>query len=99
MSRPESDRVNLTLLIVLFVLSGPLYFLLGRSLFGGWEGFFEACVAVIRPDIISAASGNYHDDRAGRFTLLLYLLICAAIVAAEYHVVARFILGIENPWG
>jgi hypothetical protein len=91
--------MNLILLIVLIILNIPLYLLLGRAFFENWEGFLQACIAVVRPDIVSAARGNYHEDRIGRFTLLVYLVVCGALVAAEYHVVAKFFLGIANPWG
>ncbi len=86
------------LLTVLFVLNLPIYWLRGTSLFGSWEGFVESVVALIVPDIVSAASGKYEDHRIGRFTLLLYLLVCVSTFAAEYHVVAKFLLGVKDPW-
>jgi hypothetical protein len=91
--------MNLTALLVIIVVNVPLYLLLGKAFFGSWEGFLTACIAVVQPDIISAATGNFEENRIGRFTLLIYLLVCVACVAAEYHVVAKFILGIANPWG
>lgn len=91
--------MNIALLIVLVILNIPLYWLLGKSFFGSWQGLMDALVAIVMPDIVSAASGKYEEHRIGRFTLLLYLLVCVSTVAAEYHVVAKFILGMENPWG
>jgi hypothetical protein len=85
-------------LAVLLVLNLPIYWLLAKSFFGSWEGFLEAVVAIVVPDIVSAASGKYEDHRIGRFTLLLYLLVCVSTFAAEYHVVAKYILGVKDPW-
>jgi hypothetical protein len=85
--------------LVIVALNAPLYYLITRSFFPSWEDFFEAMVAIIVPPTASALSGNYHEHRIGRFTLLMYLLICGSITAAEYHVVARFLFGIEHPWG
>jgi hypothetical protein len=95
----EEDSLNITLLVILIVLNVPLYFLLGRSFFGGWEGLLQSVWAILEPPIVSAMSGNYWEHRIGRFTLLLYLIVCIASTAAEYHVVARFLLGMDNPWG
>ncbi|HJT32744.1 MAG TPA: hypothetical protein VJ783_11945 [Pirellulales bacterium] len=91
--------MHVTMMVVIVLLNTPLYFLLARSFFGSWEGFFESFVAIITPDIVSAASGNYYEHRIGRFTLFMFLLVCASITAAEYHVVARYLFGIERPWG
>lgn len=91
--------MHTTMFAVIALLNTPLYFLLARSFFGSWEGFFESFVAIFTPDIVSAASGNYLEHRIGRFTLLMYLLVSAAITAAEYHVVGKFLFGIERPWG
>ena len=87
------------MLIVIAVLNIPLYFLLGKSFFGGWQGLFESIVAIITPDVRSALSGNYQEHRVGRFTFFMFLIVCVAAVASEYHVVAKFIFGIEKPWG
>ena len=91
--------MNGTLLVILLVVNVPLYLLLGKAFFGGWEGFLQSLVALIQPDIVSALSGSYEEKRIGRFTLLLFLVVCGATTAAEYHVVAKFLLGMDRPWG
>lgn len=91
--------MNITLLLILIVVNIPLYWLLGRSFFGGWEGFIQSIVAILQPDIISALQGKYEEHRIGRFTLFLFLIVCGVTTAAEYHVIAKFVLGMENPWG
>lgn len=91
--------MHVTMLLVIMALNPPLYYLITRSFFPSWEDFFEAIVAIVVPPASSALSGNYHEHRIGRFTLFMYLLICCSITAAEYHVVAKFLFGIEHPWG
>ena len=81
------------MLIILFVLNVPLYFLLGKSMFGGWEEFLESIVATM------TFSGEYGDGRISKFTLYLFVIICVGTVAAEYHVVAKYLFGMERPWG
>ena len=93
------EIMHTTMLAVIALLTTPIYFLLARSFFGGWEGFFESIVAIIEPPIASALQGKYDEHRIGRFTLFMYLLICVFITAAEYHVVAKFLFGVEKPWG
>ena len=91
--------MNIPLFIVLAVLNIPLFWLLAKSFFGDWEGFRDAVVAMIVPNIVSAASGKFEDHKIGRFTLVMYVIVCGSTLAAEYHVVAKFILGMETPWG
>jgi hypothetical protein len=90
--------VNIILFVVLIFLNIPLYWLLGKSFFGSWDGFLEALVSIFRSNLHAALSGSYEEHRIGRFTLLFYVLLCMATVAAEYHVVAKYILRLEHPW-
>lgn len=91
--------MSIVLLVALVILNIPIYLLLGKSVFGGWTGFLESIVAIFQSDLSAAASGSYEEHRVGKFTLLFFVLACIAIVAAEYHVIAKFILGMERPWG
>ena len=88
-----------TMFIVIAVLNVPLYVLLGKSFFGGWQGLFEAIVAMITPGAVSALSGKAGEHGIGRFTFIMYVIVCAAAVSSEYHVIAKFMFGIEKPWG
>ena len=91
--------MHTTMFLIIAGLNIPLYFLLGKSFFGGWEGLFESIVAMITPDVKSALSGDYDEHRIGRFTFIMYLIVCSAVVLSEYHVVAKYFFGIEKPWG
>jgi hypothetical protein len=91
--------MNVTLLVILIVLNIPLYLFLGRAFFGDLEGFVEAVLALFTPDVVSAFRGRSDEHTWGRFALIWYVAICVLTVAAEYHIVAKFLLGIENPWG
>ena len=88
-----------TMFIVIAVLNFPLYLLLGKSFFRGWQGLLEAIVAMITPRAISALSGKAGEHGIGRFTLIMYVIVCAATLLSEYHVIAKFMFGIEKPWG
>lgn len=90
--------MTLYLFIGVVLLNIPVYLLLGKTFFGGWHGFLESFVAIFRSDIQAAFSGDYEGHQIGKFTLLLYALSCAFIVAAEYHVIAKFLFGFEHPW-
>jgi hypothetical protein len=91
--------MNWTVMIVVIVLCLPLYWMLGKSFFGSWEGVLEALVALL-------VGGPKWGDRAahverhfGRLTVIWYVGICVFSTAAFYHMVAKFLLGIEKPWG
>jgi hypothetical protein len=86
-------------LTVLAIVNVPLVFILGKAFFGNWEGFFESFLAIFRSDLEAAVSGDYEEHRIGKFTLLFFVLTVVVTVAAEYHVVATYLLGIERPWG
>lgn len=90
--------MHTTMLLVIIGLNTPLYWLITRTFFPSWEDFFEAIVAIVVPPAASALSGSYEEHRIGRFTLFMYLLVCVSITAAEYHVVAKFLFGIDKPW-
>ena len=85
-----------TMLIVIAVLNIPLYCLLGKSFFGGWQGLFDAIVAMITPGTVSAFTGKAGEHRIGRFTFIMF--VCIVTVACEYHVVAKFVFRIAKPW-
>jgi hypothetical protein len=83
--------MRILLLIILFILNIPLWWLLGKSFFGDWGGFLASIDAMFQ----RVAWGETANKR---FILLLYLIACVSTFAAEYHVVAKFILGINDPW-
>jgi hypothetical protein len=55
-------------------------------------------VGLVQPGIVSALSGSYEEKRIGRFSLLPFCVVCGATTAAEYHIVAKFLLGMDRPW-
>jgi hypothetical protein len=90
--------VTLYLFIGVVLLNIPVYFILGKSFFGGWHGFFESFFAMFRSDLQAAFAGDYEGHQIGKFTLLMYVLCCIFVVAAQYHVIAKFLFGFEHPW-
>jgi hypothetical protein len=89
----KGSAMAVILLIAMVVLNVPLYVLLGKSFFGGWGEFLDAVVAML-----DRYAYLNEERRAGKLMLLLFLVSCVAIVAAEYHVVAKFLFGIAEPW-
>lgn len=43
-------------------------------------------------------SETYGEYRFDKIVALAYLAFYCAAVAAQYHILAKFVLGIENPW-
>ena len=91
--------MNMTLLAVLAVLNLPLFFYFGKMFFGSWDGLFESIVDIVRPQLYQALTADPNDPQPTKFTLFLYLIVCVSVWLAEYHVIAKFVMGIEKPWG
>ncbi|MFC1601869.1 hypothetical protein ACFL34_05915 [Candidatus Sumerlaeota bacterium] len=69
--------------VILSVVNIPLYVVVGYAFFDSWDKFFESITCWLTPDMVSAARGDYWDDRAGTFRLFLFLLTCGILVWAE----------------
>ena len=82
--------MNITLIAILAVLNTPVYFFLGRSFFGDWDGVWEAVKFWLTPDIISIFRGEYFDDWWESTKLWVFVALCIGAVAAEYAIIDSY---------
>jgi len=85
--------MNFTLLAVLVIVNIPVFLYIGKYWFDGWDGFWECVGYWIRPDILSALTGEFWDDWWGELKLALFLGVCAAVVYGEYILIGKFFHG------
>jgi hypothetical protein len=76
-------------LVVVSVLSFPVYVELGRMFFGNAGGFVEAVRYLFTPDFWSALRGRFYDDFWAELKLGVYLLLCAGWTTAMYKLCLR----------
>ncbi|MFH0963679.1 MAG: hypothetical protein V2A58_06665 [Planctomycetota bacterium] len=88
--------MNWVLLGVLAVVNAPLYWALGKTFFGGWEGFTEALRFYFTPDWWSAMRGEFWEDRWESLKLFVFLVLCVLAVAVEYALIARYFLSAKG---
>lgn len=85
--------MNFTVLAIVLGLNLPLLLLIGRVLFGGWRGFFEACESLFVLDLTSALTGEHGDARPGKFVMLIFVVFALLSTLIEYHLLQRFWFG------
>ncbi len=80
---------NSTLCVLLIVINAPVYFLVGKVVFGTWEDFWEAVRFWFTPDLFSALMGEFWEDAWAELKLLFFLAVCGGCVWGEYVLVHR----------
>ena len=70
--------------IVLIAGDAPVYFVFGSLFFRDWDQFGEAIAFFLKPDLFSAARGEFWDDMFAELKLVLFLGCCSAVVWAEW---------------
>ena len=80
------------LLIILIVANIPIYLLISYALFNSWLGFINALIYFFTPNIVSAARGEYWDDRWASLKFFVFLLCCAVVVHGEYTYIVKHFL-------
>lgn len=73
--------------LILLLCGLPFMLMLGKLLFGSWQGFWEAWRFTLTPDIFSILRGEGLEDAWSTLKLLVFLLLCAA---ALYFAHAHF---------
>ncbi len=71
----------------LAIVTFPLIVLLSWGIFDGWGDFLEAVKHIFTPDIISAFSGEYGEDRWN--SLKIHIVLAVWVLAA---------LGVHAKW-
>lgn len=82
--------MNYALLGLVLALNAPLLLLIGRVLFGGWRGFFEACESLFVLDLTSALTGEHGEARPGKFVMLVFVVFAILSTMIEYHLLQRY---------
>jgi hypothetical protein len=77
----------LVLVVTLAVLNLPVYFLIGRHMFTDFEDFFDCVKFWLLPEWLSAFRGEYWDDLWAELRLILFVVVCGVVVAAETLVI------------
>lgn len=70
----------------------PVYIGIGWVIFDGWGGFLESLRYWLTPDAWSWLRGEWADDAWGELKLLLFILVCAAVVTLEHVLLGKFVL-------
>ncbi len=87
------------LLAVLLMLNVPVYRRVGKAVFGDMEEFKTCMKYVLTPDLVSLWRGEYRRDIYATFKAWLFLLVSAAVVAAEFLLIARLLGLLDRPVG
>ena len=69
--------------IAFSVLCIPSIVALGWLFFRTWEGFFDALLYVLTPDIISLFRGRFARDWWAEFKFGYYVIACLVLAAGE----------------
>lgn len=68
--------MNWILLVILLIVNIPIFLMLGKFFFGGWDEFGEAVCYWFKPDIWSLFQGEHWDDMWAELKLGLFVLCC-----------------------
>ena len=74
---------------VLVAANIPVFVGLGKVMFGSWGDFWECVTFWFQPGWMSAMFGELDKDWWAEVKLVLFLLICAALVGAEHVVMTE----------
>jgi len=79
---------NWHILVIVAVVSLPVYWLLGRLFFDDWRDFLDHLRLWYQPFWLSALRGEFNEDMWAQVKLLLFLGICFgwALVLANLFV-------------
>ena len=69
--------------LVMLAVHVPVYFLWGWVLFRSWEGFWEAVVFWIKPELWSWADGEYWDDIYAEAKLTAWFFLPIGLIGLE----------------
>ncbi len=75
---------NLPFIITLSIVNVPLYILLGKLYFSGWEEFWGCVVFWIKYDRWHSLSDSYWNHIKAQFKLGVFFIVCGIIVYSEY---------------
>jgi hypothetical protein len=92
----KTARAMETKMIVLILLAAnlPTYFVLGWAFFGSWPRFFDDLWSVMTKFLGNPIHGGeeWEEGWLAAMKLLLFVVSAAAVIGAEYWIVARLFL-------
>jgi hypothetical protein len=66
-------------------VSLPTCLLVGKFMFGDWDGFLYSLRMLIQPDLVSLFRGEWVEDWWETIKFILFLILCAAVVFGWYR--------------
>ncbi len=93
--------MNWDFIIILCLMSIPLFFLFGWAIFGGLSGFLEIIYFCRKDNLSSAIDGEYGEDKFSELKLFWFILTCVSLIGFEYAMIKRWApswLGIKLDW-
>ncbi len=78
--------------IILILINIPVYLMLGKLIFDGWDDFFEAVVYFIKPDWWSISDGEWLEDKWATLKLTGFAFLCSTVVYGEHATMGTRIL-------
>ena len=83
---------NIVIIIVLVLVNIPLYLLIGKVFFGGWEDFWDAVKFWLTPDLFSLFKGEYWEDCWAEMKLGFFIIACGGCVFGEYMLIQKLFM-------
>jgi hypothetical protein len=83
--------MNLIAWAYVVAIVGPLLLLVGKILFGGWRGFFEASEALFIMDLEAALTGDDPEPRPSKFLMLIFLIFAGVATAVAYYLISGWL--------
>jgi len=87
---------DVKLFLVLIVLSVPVYVLIWRTFFGGWDDFTEALYYWVSPWWLAWLRGESVEDSWARVQLLAFGALSLAVVLGEYAALRKSVPGLAR---
>jgi hypothetical protein len=74
---------------VLIAVNIPVFIGLGKLMFGSWGDFWECVTFWVQPGSISAMLGELDKDAWAEVKLLLFVVLCGALIGIEHLVLVE----------
>lgn len=71
--------------LILLVCGLPFMLILGKLLFGSWQGFWEALRFTLTPDIVSILRGEWLEDQWASLKLIVFFVLCTAMLMLAHQ--------------
>ncbi len=78
---------SLIIIIILLIIDLPLFIVIGKLMYHGWDNFWDDFKWNLIPDIFSLFSGSFLKDKRGELNSQLYFCVCFIILFLELIVV------------